>query len=170
MSNIDVGTEHLRWMGDTRFLLGLLWVSGDSIVIPVPGSIACGAVQRLVANAKQQWSGSLHVLLQHDNCSWGQGSGSCNVIIRDLAAAMYDRQCTNFAVPCLVIISVLVTKLAAVWCDLQPCTLLAVMACRRLSSREATQQASHGFQQRKIAAAQAPQQQQQNAEAAASST
>lgn len=28
MSNLDVGTEHLRWMGDTRFLLGLLWVSG----------------------------------------------------------------------------------------------------------------------------------------------
>jgi hypothetical protein len=27
MSNLDVGTEHLRWMGDTRFLLGLLWVS-----------------------------------------------------------------------------------------------------------------------------------------------
>lgn len=25
MSNLDVGTEHLRWMGDTRFLLGLLW-------------------------------------------------------------------------------------------------------------------------------------------------
>jgi hypothetical protein len=30
MSNLDVGTEHLRWMGDTRFLLGLLWVSGHN--------------------------------------------------------------------------------------------------------------------------------------------
>jgi hypothetical protein len=30
MSNLDVGTEHLRWMGDTRFLLGLLWVSGHT--------------------------------------------------------------------------------------------------------------------------------------------
>ena len=26
MSNLDVGTEHLRWMGDTRFTLGALWV------------------------------------------------------------------------------------------------------------------------------------------------
>lgn len=26
MSNLDVGSEHLRWMGDTRFTLGALWV------------------------------------------------------------------------------------------------------------------------------------------------
>lgn len=26
MSNLDVGTEPLRWMGDTRFTLGALWV------------------------------------------------------------------------------------------------------------------------------------------------
>lgn len=26
MSNLDVGTESLRWMGDTRFTLGALWV------------------------------------------------------------------------------------------------------------------------------------------------
>jgi hypothetical protein len=36
MSNLDVGTEHLRWMGDTRFLLGLLWVS----VLASPGLVS----------------------------------------------------------------------------------------------------------------------------------
>jgi sphingosine kinase len=24
MADLDIGTEHLRWMGDTRFMVGLL--------------------------------------------------------------------------------------------------------------------------------------------------
>lgn len=31
MSNLDVGTEHLRWLGDTRFALGTLWVRQSAL-------------------------------------------------------------------------------------------------------------------------------------------
>lgn len=34
MSNLDVGTESLRWMGDTRFTLGALWVSMVGLLQP----------------------------------------------------------------------------------------------------------------------------------------
>lgn len=25
MADLDLGTEHLRWMGDTRFVIGYIW-------------------------------------------------------------------------------------------------------------------------------------------------
>jgi len=35
MADLDIGTEHLRWMGDTRFMVGLLR-GGECILWSAP--------------------------------------------------------------------------------------------------------------------------------------
>lgn len=40
MADLDLGTEHLRWMGDGRFIYGFVRDGGLSCSLPVPLAIA----------------------------------------------------------------------------------------------------------------------------------
>lgn len=42
MADLDIGTEHLRWMGDTRFIVGLLRGStSQSLLITIVQFVMC---------------------------------------------------------------------------------------------------------------------------------
>ena len=54
MADLDLGTEHLRWMGDTRFMLGFLYgrelihACRLLVLTPLSGSLVAKTMSRAV--------------------------------------------------------------------------------------------------------------------------
>lgn len=67
MADLDIGTEHLRWMGDTRFMVGLLR-GGECILWSAPSWSCWSTVQS--SNSEHVQFSCLTRLLKWTNTKW----------------------------------------------------------------------------------------------------